>query len=101
MSVEQAAREYIRLRRLKIDLKDHRNGLHLECAVHETGEYNPSYCCVFTTTKRDEEGNEIPDPDEWCEHCKESEVAHQWFLLASRKAAIALRKLEREVQKTS
>ena len=102
MTVEQAAREYIRLRRLKIDLRDHRNGLHAECGAERSNDPYRSHgqdCCVFTVTKMDNEGNELPDRENWCDLCLESDVAHEWFLLATRAAAAALRRLEREVNR--
>ncbi len=103
MTIEQAAREYIRLRRLKLDLKEHRNGLHDVCGF-ELGDDHIACgtgrdCCVFTVTKKDNEGNDVPDKDGWCDDCLESDVTHEWFKLASTHAAVALRRLEREVNR--
>jgi hypothetical protein len=87
MSIEQAAREYIRLRRLRISLRNHRNDLHSECAWLE-GYCDPSACCALTM-----------DEEDWCELCRESDVAHEWYRMAAQQQGVALRRLEREVNK--
>lgn len=97
--IEQAAREYIRLRRLKLDLKAHRNGLHAECgyelgADHDHGGHGLD-CCVFNVTKVDSRGIPVPDRDEWCDLCIESDVAHEWYRMAVAQTKTALRRLER------
>lgn len=100
MTIEQAAREYIRLRRLRIDLKEHRNELHRECDADYDG--GGRGCCVFQSREEEEcMCDDIVEKSEWCPLCLESDVAHEWFVLASRAQGVALRRLEREVNRNS
>jgi hypothetical protein len=88
MTIEQAAREYIRLRRLVIDLQSHRNNLHWKCDSEWGCDGNGHGCCFFQEDKSD-----------WCPLCLEADVAHEWYTMALRHRAVALRRLEREVNR--
>lgn len=87
--IEEAARRFIFWRRVKLDLRNHRNALHHECPEADCDE-GPLACCVFSGW----------DESEWCPKCMESNVAHQWQKMAASKAAGALRRLENAVSRS-
>lgn len=81
---------------MKLDMKAERLRLHEQCTENDDDE-SWSNCCLWY---EDEYGKRTMDQDRrnWCDVCLASDIAHEWYLIASRMAAGSLRRLERAVK---